>query len=551
MAAGTVNVTYAKKNASGYDSPVSEEPIDNGTYKVYLSVAGGLNFTKTDGDGLAVCEFTISKKDITNYNSGSNVNFDYSKVDLGVYDGSEKTSDEFSLSYTPAADKIDDLLDSANTSVNWTNNINATTDDIKATLTIEAIETSNYSGSIVRYFEIEKYNDYSDIADAFDFSIPGGDSAELTFDFEGHPVEVVLSDKYNGKELGQDDACGDLEVKYQKENTSGGWDAASLDEPLNAGTYRVLLNVEGGTNFASLSNCCLGQFSILPQDLGDAFSVVIDVSRVDLGSYDGTPKTSNDFDVIYKLHNLVAGEQGDTSSYDFYYEWENVTNASHAGGYSESPNIPKLTIYAGNSGNFKNSQCVEGTLKPGDPLIVKKYNNGVTDKYAFNVVLPGDDGRVLFDYQPHTASIQLKDDLYDYKGDFNYCYTACNSSADYWKNFNIESLWNHGRYDIYLNYQPGINDNFAGVANLLVGTIMVESVSLNNTDVQISDSSSLDNDSNSNVQITYKDHVLESGKDYIEKIQTFHNWSTGQDEKIIRIDAYNKNFNGTYIKKLS
>lgn len=403
-ACGDLTIYYAKKQSEGvYDTPTTTVPVNAGTYKVYLQVQGGRNFLATTGNGLDFGDFVIAQKNIAD----DNVSFDGSDVDLGLYDSTAKTSSSFILTYSTGGNSEDLEPDDGKFAYVWSNNINATVDystnDKKAKLIITADSNSNYYGSRSQYFDINKYDDYNNVQskDPFAYNLPSG----LIFDYSGHGVAVSLQTKYNNT-MAQSDACGALSYTYALKKADGSYDTPTQNLPVNAGTYKLLLSVAGGHNFDAGSSLDLGDYTISPKDLNDVTGVVIDASKVDLGAYDGTAKTSGDFTVTYNGHQLVVGESGQSGTYDFYYSWAKTTNASYS-----PDNIPELTITAGNSGNYANSQTKFGSATSGDPMNVRKFNYGVTTLDVFNVIEPDDSDlfhQVVYSSLPQEVKVNLK-----------------------------------------------------------------------------------------------------------------------------------------------
>ena len=86
------------------------------------------------------------------------------------------------------------------------------------------------------------------VAGDFTFTPP----ADLVYDGSAKTAQVALDSKYTG--------CGDIAVKYYDES-------GKQTEAVNAGTYKVKVDIAEGENFASVSELEIGTFTIVAKEL--------------------------------------------------------------------------------------------------------------------------------------------------------------------------------------------------------------------------------------------------------------------------------------------
>ena len=128
------------------------------------------------------------------------------------------------------------------------------------------------------------------VAGDFDFTRP----ADLTYDGNPKTAQVALDSKYTG--------CGDITVKYYDES-------GNQIEAVNAGTYKVKIDIAEGENFASVKDLYVGTFTVDAKQLEEGM-----IADIDAQTYTGNTITP-EVTVTDGSRTLVEG-----ADYDVTYE---------------------------------------------------------------------------------------------------------------------------------------------------------------------------------------------------------------------------------------
>ena len=152
-----------------------------------------------------------------------------------------------------------------------------------------ASETNDYKEATASYNLI--VNKRTAVAGDFDFTRP----ADLTYDGNPKTAQVALDSKYTG--------CGDITVKYYDES-------GNQIEAVNAGTYKVKIDIAEGENFASVNDLEIGTFTVAAKELEESM-----IEAIDAQTYTGNTITpvvtvtdggrtlveGTDYDVTYEI----------------------------------------------------------------------------------------------------------------------------------------------------------------------------------------------------------------------------------------------------------
>ena len=134
------------------------------------------------------------------------------------------------------------------------------------------------------------------VAGDFTFMPP----ADLVYDGSAKTAQVALDSKYTG--------CGDITVKYYDES-------GNQTEAVNAGTYKVKVDIAEGENFASVSELEIGTFTIVAKELAEGMIANIPAQtytgseiRPEVTVTDGsrTLIKGTDYDVAYTGNTKVG-----------------------------------------------------------------------------------------------------------------------------------------------------------------------------------------------------------------------------------------------------
>ena len=143
------------------------------------------------------------------------------------------------------------------------------------------------------------------VADDFDFTRP----ADLVYDGNAKTAQVALKSQYTG--------CGDITVKYYDES-------GNQNEAVNAGRYKVKIDIAEGENFASVNDLEIGTFTVAAKGLAEDM-----IEDIPAQTYTGNAITP-DVTVTDGSKTLVKG-----TDYDVAYE----INPNSTGTLSESKPI--------------------------------------------------------------------------------------------------------------------------------------------------------------------------------------------------------------------
>ena len=157
-----------------------------------------------------------------------------------------------------------------------------------AVITATASETDDYKEATASYNLI--VNKRTAVAGDFDFTRP----ADLTYDGNPKTAQVALDSKYTG--------CGDITVKYYDES-------GNQIEAVNAGTYKVKIDIAEGENFASVKDLYVGTFTVDAKQLEEGM-----IADIDAQTYTGNTITP-EVTVTDGSRTLVEG-----TDYDVTYE---------------------------------------------------------------------------------------------------------------------------------------------------------------------------------------------------------------------------------------
>ena len=158
-----------------------------------------------------------------------------------------------------------------------------------AVITATASETDDYKEATASYNLI--VNKRTAVADDFTFMPP----ADLVYDGNAKNAQVALNSKYTG--------CGDITVKYYDES-------GNQIEAVNAGTYKVKIDIAEGENFASVNDLEIGTFTVAAKELEESM-----IEAIDAQTYTGNTITpvvtvtdggrtlveGTDYDVTYEI----------------------------------------------------------------------------------------------------------------------------------------------------------------------------------------------------------------------------------------------------------
>lgn len=128
------------------------------------------------------------------------------------------------------------------------------------------------------------------VAEDFTFMPP----ADLVYDGNAKNAQVALKSKYTG--------CGDITVKYYDES-------GNQIEAVNAGTYKVKIDIAEGENFASVKDLYVGTFTVDAKQLEEGM-----IADIDAQTYTGNTITP-EVTVTDGSRTLVEG-----TDYDVTYE---------------------------------------------------------------------------------------------------------------------------------------------------------------------------------------------------------------------------------------
>lgn len=157
-----------------------------------------------------------------------------------------------------------------------------------AVITATASETDDYKEATASYNLT--VNKRTAVAGDFDFTRP----ADLTYDGNPKTAQVALDSKYTG--------CGDITVKYYDES-------GNQIEAVNAGTYKVKIDIAEGENFASVKDLYVGTFTVDAKQLEEGM-----IADIDAQTYTGNTITP-EVTVADGSRTLVEG-----TDYDVTYE---------------------------------------------------------------------------------------------------------------------------------------------------------------------------------------------------------------------------------------
>lgn len=138
---------------------------------------------------------------------------------------------------------------------------------VKASLTISAVNSfnCNYFSSRISNHVISQYKYGLTDIDAFDFTLPKNpDDSSVIYDGNPHAASASLKSIYSAT-LAQGIACGSLTLYYQKK-VDGSFGERTTEAPVDAGTYRVTLDISGGQNFAQAYELECGTFDIVANE---------------------------------------------------------------------------------------------------------------------------------------------------------------------------------------------------------------------------------------------------------------------------------------------
>lgn len=155
-----------------------------------------------------------------------------------------------------------------------------------AVITVTASETDDYKEATASYNLI--VNKRTAVAGDFDFTRP----ADLTYDGNPKTAQVALNSKYTG--------CGDITVKYYDES-------GNQIEAVNAGTYKVKIDIAEGENFASVKDLYVGTFTVDAKPLAEDM-----IADIPSQTYTGS-EIKPEITVIDAAKTLVEGTDYDVA----------------------------------------------------------------------------------------------------------------------------------------------------------------------------------------------------------------------------------------------
>ena len=155
-----------------------------------------------------------------------------------------------------------------------------------AVITATASETDNYKEATASYNLT--VNKRTAVAGDFDFTRP----ADLTYDGNPKTAQVALNSKYTG--------CGDITVKYYDES-------GNQIEAVNAGTYKVKIDIAEGENFASVKDLYVGAFTVAAKPLAEDM-----IADIPSQTYTGS-EIKPEITVIDAAKTLVEGTDYDVA----------------------------------------------------------------------------------------------------------------------------------------------------------------------------------------------------------------------------------------------
>ena len=155
-----------------------------------------------------------------------------------------------------------------------------------AVITATASETDDYKEATASYNLI--VNKRTAVAGDFDFTRP----ADLTYDGNPKTAQVALKSKYTG--------CGDITVKYYDES-------GNQIEAVNAGTYKVKIDIAEGENFASVKDLYVGTFTVDAKPLAEDM-----IADIPSQTYTGS-EIKPEITVIDAAKTLVEGTDYDVA----------------------------------------------------------------------------------------------------------------------------------------------------------------------------------------------------------------------------------------------
>lgn len=155
-----------------------------------------------------------------------------------------------------------------------------------AVITATASETDDYKEATASYNLT--VNKRTAVAGDFDFTRP----ADLTYDGNPKTAQVALKSKYTG--------CGDITVKYYDES-------GNQIEAVNAGTYKVKIDIAEGENFASVKDLYVGTFTVDAKQLEEGM-----IADIPSQTYTGS-EIKPEITVIDAAKTLVEGTDYDVA----------------------------------------------------------------------------------------------------------------------------------------------------------------------------------------------------------------------------------------------
>lgn len=155
-----------------------------------------------------------------------------------------------------------------------------------AVITATASETDDYKEATASYNLI--VNKRTAVAEDFTFMPP----ADLVYDGNAKNAQVALNSKYTG--------CGDITVKYYDES-------GNQIEAVNAGTYKVKIDIAEGENFASVKDLYVGTFTVDAKPLAEDM-----IADIPSQTYTGS-EIKPEITVIDAAKTLVEGTDYDVA----------------------------------------------------------------------------------------------------------------------------------------------------------------------------------------------------------------------------------------------
>ena len=352
---GTITYTYSSSINDGFSSTV---PTNAGTYYVKATVGETTNYK----GATQVIEFSINQYDITNFVLETNIR--------GFDDSFEFTGSaiEQNLTMWFNGNDVTSLFETS-----YEHNTDLTTDDVKATVTIEPLnENGNFTGSKVLEYSITK------VANVLtDLTISNWTYGET-------PSTPTVTAKF-----GQDT------IVYTYSDQIDGNYTSTV--PTNAGTYYVKATAPQTDNYDEVS--IVKTFEIYKFDLSTLKDVTISITG-DL-TYDGT-QIKPTVTVTYKGKTLTEGQ-----GKDYTLSFGENTQVATGG----------TVIITGNDGNYTGETSKEFTIskqrvnKPTNDLDPFTYS-GSRQTYTpegFDEDIMNISGNVEVNADTYTVTVSLKD----------------------------------------------------------------------------------------------------------------------------------------------